>query len=110
MSQIVYGAVFNHVMQSWWVILFVLIAAIVYERALNSQVENYHQLQLRLKELEEEKRLTLIKNERLLQQINSQSDYEWIEITLIKGLGLVPEEQTKVFFSKLTQNKTITQN
>ncbi len=34
----------------------------------------------------------------LEQQINSQSDLAWLELTLMKGLGLVPENDQKVFF------------
>jgi hypothetical protein len=63
----------------------------------------YRGLQERLNELENEKRLALDLRENLLYQINSQSDHDWIELTLMKGLGLVPEDQTKVFFSETLQ-------
>jgi hypothetical protein len=31
-------------------------------------------------------------------QINSQSDLAWIELTLMKGLGVAPEDSQKVYF------------
>lgn len=31
-------------------------------------------------------------------EINSQSDPAWVELMLMKNLGLVPEGQIKVFF------------
>lgn len=89
----------THLVRSWWVILFALICAIVYEHALGRQIILYKGLQERLNELETEKKQALNVKENLLYQINSQSDHDWIELTLMKGLGLVPEDQVKVFFS-----------
>jgi hypothetical protein len=89
-----------HLVRSWWVILFALICAIVYEEALDRQMIMYRGLKERLSELENEKRQALELRENLLHQINSQSDHEWIELTLMKGLGLVPEDEVKVFFSE----------
>jgi hypothetical protein len=49
-------------------------------------------------ELLEEKRVASEKRTRLLMQIHSQSDPAWIELTLMRVLGTVPENQTKVYF------------
>lgn len=39
-------------------------------------------------------------NEKLLKQINSQSDPAWVELTLIKVLGLIPENHRKIYFQQ----------
>lgn len=48
--------------------------------------------------MQNEKQKALQKQQDLKWQINSQSDLAWIELTLMKGLGLVPEGKKKVFF------------
>lgn len=48
--------------------------------------------------LKAEQRLLEAVQEDLLLQINSQSDPAWVELILMKGLGLVPEGQTKAVF------------
>lgn len=82
----------------WWVCLVVLIGLIMLEqrlKILHNEREQLFQQYLFLIE-EKEKALTLKENLKL--QINSQSDPAWVELTLKKGLGLVPEGQTKVLF------------
>lgn len=83
---------------SRWVIFFSLICAIIFELANKKQKEEYLSLFQKYNELEKEKNNALQLQEDLKMQINSQSDHAWIEMTLMKGLGLVPEGQTKVFF------------
>lgn len=39
----------------------------------------------------------------LLLQIRSQNDPEWVELTLMRRVGLVPEGQVKVYFEKTSQ-------
>ena len=51
-------------------------------------------------DLLKKKKLALEKQKGLLRQINSQNDPAWIELMLMKEMGLVPEGQTKVFFTK----------
>jgi hypothetical protein len=52
----------------------------------------------KLRYLELEKQLVVQEHEDLILQINSQSDPAWIQMTLMKGMGLVPEGQQKVYF------------
>jgi hypothetical protein len=58
--------------------------------ALNAQL---HELQTALTEAS-------LRHENLLAQVQSQEDIQWIELTLMRELGMVPEGQRKVFFSK----------
>jgi cell division protein FtsL len=85
-------------MRSWWVILFLIFCTVVYDQALietNAEqallINSYHDLQTEYQQ-------ALLEKEELLLQINSQSDYNWIELTLIKGLGVVPKGYQKVYF------------
>lgn len=41
-----------------------------------------------------------LEHEDLLAKVQSQDRIEWIELTLMRELGMVPEGQKKVFFSK----------
>jgi hypothetical protein len=53
----------------------------------------------RLEELQNRKKVALVEQEDLIRQVNSQSDPAWIQLVLMKGLGVVPEDQIKVYFS-----------
>ena len=88
----------NIIYQSWWVVLFVSICGIVYTHASHKKNEVIASLDGHLGQLQEEKGTLLQEKEDLLIQINSQSDPAWIQLTLMKGLGLVPEGQLKVYF------------
>lgn len=82
----------------WWVILFVFACGGVYLNAAHKKEEILTGLQNQQDRLLREKELAMRLNEDLSLQINSQSDPEWIQLTLMKGLGLVPEGYLKVYF------------
>lgn len=84
--------------RSWWVIAFILVCAILYEQGLKKREVHYQQLKEQLLSLQFEKQKSLKLQQSLQLQINSQSDMDWLELTLMKGLGLVPENEQKVFF------------
>lgn len=85
---------------SWWVILFMIFCYMLFEQGFRQRNAEYTKLYEQLLELRSEKENALAVQEDLLMQINSQSDPAWIELTLMKELGLVPEGQTKVYFKK----------
>lgn len=87
------------IFKTWWVVLFALICFAFYERGIGNKSRDYAQLQRQLQELQDEYASQVKTQEDLHLQINSQSDPEWQELVLMKGLGLVPEKQTKVFFT-----------
>lgn len=82
----------------WWPILFILFCYFLYEHAIKNSQKDHQHLHSRLSELYFEKEQALLVQQDLLQQINSQSDQAWVELTLMKGLGLVPEGYQKFFF------------
>lgn len=86
------------VIRSWWVIAFVIACTIIYEQGLKNREDLYLQLTEQCLSLQKEKQAALEHQQNLQLQINSQSDVAWVELTLMKGLGLVPEGQKKVYF------------
>lgn len=85
-------------LRSWWVIAFVFCCTILYEQGLKKRNMIYQQLTEKAVQLQVEKEKVLRRQQNLELQINSQSDRAWVELTLMKELGLVPEEQQKVYF------------
>lgn len=83
-----------------WTILVLLACYLAYEQGMRTWSKEYTVLKRHYLELEEEKKKLLGIQEDLLLQINSESDPAWVELILIKGLGLVPEGQTKVYFEQ----------
>jgi hypothetical protein len=87
------------IFKSWWVILFSLICYTFYERELQKRDLKFIFLKNTFNDLQKQKLYSLAYQENLLLQINSQSDPEWVELTLMKGLGLVPEGSVKAYFT-----------
>jgi len=90
-------------MRLWWVILFTLFCFALLEQGMKKRDRDYLALSNQLAHLQDEEQKALYMRESLLLQINSESDPAWIELTLMEGLGLVPENQTKVFFTNSEQ-------
>lgn len=86
--------------RSWWVIAFTLTCSIIYEHSLKGREIQYQHLSLQLVQIEEAKKQALIEQKDLQLQINSQCDLAWIELILMRGLGLTPEDQQKIYFKK----------
>lgn len=85
-------------LHSWWVILFSLVCYTWLEHEYKQQRVTFQELSQQVMDLKKEKIEASNKKQNLLKQINSQSDPDWVELTLIKGLGLIPENHIKVYF------------
>lgn len=85
-------------LQSWWAILFACFCLTLYEQEIKISNETRAALSKHLAALQEEKRKALKEQARLAMEVESQNDPHWIELTLMKELGLTPEGQTKVMF------------
>lgn len=90
--------IYNFFIRSWWVITFGLVCIMLYEQGLQKRNALYQQLTDQWLNLQKDKQEALEHQQNLQRQINSQSDLAWVELTLMKGLGLVPEDQQKVYF------------
>jgi hypothetical protein len=86
--------------QWWWVGVVCSTAALFYFNAMHEKRSTLKELSIRFEEIEKEKTLALQKQEDLRLQIASQSDPGWIEMVLMRDLGLVPEGWLKVHFKK----------
>lgn len=84
--------------KSWWVIAFTFLCLIFYEQGLRNRKFLHHQLSQELADCRLQKCQALKEQQDLESQINSQSDLAWLELMLIKGLGVVPEGYQKVYF------------
>lgn len=86
--------------QNSLVIFFILIGAFLYWQAIDKKNSVLRSLDEHILTLEQEKGALLETKDDLLLQTNSQSDPAWIQMTLMKRLGLLPEGQLKVYFSQ----------
>ncbi len=84
---------------TWWMVLFVLCCFAFYEQSQKKRDLDYSKLHDTLVHLQNEKKSALALQEDLFLQINSQSDPAWVELTLMKVLGLTPEGSLKIYFT-----------
>lgn len=75
-----------------------LVCFMLYENGMRKRNYEYAKLLTSFEELQMKKKEALALRDHLILQINSQSDPAWVELTLMRGLGLVPEGATKVYF------------
>ncbi|MBS0653375.1 MAG: hypothetical protein JSR39_07610 [Verrucomicrobia bacterium] len=86
------------IFQSWWMLVFAVGCFLIYTQAMQKKALVAKTLQEQLNVLNTQKEQLLVEHEDLVLQIQSQSDPAWIQLTLMKGLGLVPDGQMKIFF------------
>ena len=60
----------------------------------------YQELLSRKMSLEQQRDLACLEKQELELLIKSYSDPAWLEMVLMKGLGMVPKGQIKVYFKK----------
>lgn len=89
---------YSFLLKYWWVICFLLLSVILYEQALQRKDAQFQLLYEQLTHLQLKKKEVLETQQNLELQINSQSDIAWIELTLMKVLGLTPEDYQKIYF------------
>lgn len=84
--------------KNWWVLLFVVACFLIYLNTTSEKHKLIMTLEEQLQGFKAEKEACQHEYEELLLQVNSQNDPAWIEMVLKKRLGLVPEDQVKVYF------------
>jgi hypothetical protein len=87
------------IVKSWWVILFFTVCFFLFDLSLKRKNTEEGLLRKKLLVLTEEKEEAEKKFEELKLEIASQSDPAWIEMTLMRCLGMVPEGDTKIHFT-----------
>ncbi|MFN0065474.1 MAG: hypothetical protein ACKVOH_04475 [Chlamydiales bacterium] len=86
------------VISSWWVILFFMFSYFFYDQAAHRRNREERRLRSKLEELIAQKEIETTKLEELELKLASREDKAWIEMVLLRKLGLVPEGQTKIHF------------
>lgn len=86
------------ILKSWWTILFILLCFFAYDQTIKRRNREELKLRVKFEELSQNKKEALALQEELKGQIASQGDEDWIEMTLMRCMGLVPEGQKKVHF------------
>lgn len=95
------------IIRSWYVIAFFLVGFILYENTLENRESLHSQLHQKWKMLKKEKDSKLMLQEELEHHIKSYNDPDWIELILIKNLGLVPDGQQKIYLKNSKKNPQI---
>jgi hypothetical protein len=85
---------------NWWVVAFCAITAVIHFHFIKEKKDALCHLNGRLQEMEMEKVLVLERREDLELRIASQNDPAWIEMVLMRDLGVVPEGFLKVHFKR----------
>lgn len=86
------------IIESWWVVLFCAGSFWVYAEAMHKKRGDEISLQQQMEMMLKQKQSLLEQYEDLKLQVNSQQDPAWVELTLMKELGVVPKGHVKVFF------------
>jgi len=87
-------------LKAWWVVLFLLICYIGYDIGIKKRNKAIFNIKCKYDTLLKEKQIALNQKEELRLRLQSQSDPAWIELVLMKELGVVPENKIKVHFKK----------
>lgn len=86
------------VLKSWWTIAFILLSFFIYDQGVLRKKKELTLLLQKKTTYEQEIEKGLALQKELKKQIASHADPDWIELTLMRNLGLVPEGSKKVHF------------
>ena len=86
--------------KNWWAFPFLSLLSVFYFHFYNQKKTAVKDLSFRLEKMEKQRMLALNTQEDLALRIASQDDPAWIEMILIRDLGVVPEGFLKVHFKK----------
>jgi hypothetical protein len=82
-----------------WFLLLLIASFVVYDFGMKKKNFAIDEIRYRMKALEKEKIKAMALQEDLLLHVNSESDPAYMEMVLMKELGVVPEGKMKVHFS-----------
>jgi hypothetical protein len=84
--------------RNWWMVTFLCLVGLFFWQNSRKTYFVAADLEDRLAEILDQKRTVVMERDDLLLQIQSQNDPLWVELVLMRRLGLIPEGQTKVYF------------
>lgn len=83
---------------SWWALFLGALLLVFHQRGVVAQESRLNKVRSQLSFLEK-KRVSLLQKQRLLKaQLESGHDPAWVEMVLMKNLGLVPKGYRRVHF------------
>ena len=85
-------------MKSWWVLVVILVAGFGFNIAVKKRNVAICEMMDKYSSLKKEKEIMISQRDDLKLKSLSQSDPAWIEMVLMKELGVVPENKIKVHF------------
>ena len=88
----------------WWVSAFALFSCFIYFQSTQEKKGLIGELKARIQEMKIEKEKAQELREDLLLSVASQDDPAWVEMVLMRDLGVVPEGWLKVHFKKASTN------
>lgn len=86
------------IFKSWWVAAIAILSLGLYEQGAKELQKEINNFQYEASILTEKIKISKQLQEELRLQVMSQSDPAWIELVLIRSLGLVPEGYTKIYY------------
>lgn len=94
------------VVNSWWLVLCILISGFMYDRAIRELKQEESRLQKRVSELQEKILCAEEEQKELRLHIQHWDNPVVIESALIRRLGLIPKGYTKICFSPVIESKS----
>ena len=84
---------------NWWLMLFLIFCSVFYFQGSRKRDAAIAEFSFRLHEMEVTKMIAMQEREDLQLRLQSQNDPAWIEMILMRDLGVVPEGWVKVRFT-----------
>ena len=101
MRQPLYSLLWDEcVVKSWWIWLTLIVCFGMYEQGAYRLNRKILDLETEITQVKTKLALSCELQQELKQQVASFNDSAWIELVLIRALGLVPEGYQKVYFQK----------
>lgn len=98
---------FQEFCHSWWVILILILIGMLYVKTHQLKKEKILYLTNCLIQLETDKMVASLEKQRLLSDIQSLEDPDYVEMLLIQKMGVVPEDTVKVRFKNQRQTDVL---
>lgn len=89
---------FSWLRETWWVFSFCCLTGLVYLHAVKNRNASLQEMAFRCREMEKHRFEVLQEKEDLSLRIASQHDPAWVEMVLMREIGVVPEGWVKVHF------------
>ncbi len=98
------NTVVSELYDSWWVVLVLIFISMLYLKTHEAKDKQINFLASKLESLENEKLLANNRRDKLLLEIQSLQDPDYVEMLLIKEMGVVPQDSIQVRFKNRSRD------